>query len=148
MRRIFWGFCRNWSLTLPFGPFRFWLRILGDIPIRKMTPRYHRYGESTTPRITDTWSWRLLASPIRRVGYWILKKTLCIDDTESRRFPAPVIRWVADSHRRLRVSPIRRVNDSAYRWVGESMSPLIGDTWSCYSKKKISLALIFSTLNG
>jgi hypothetical protein len=28
------------SLTLPFGPFRFWLRIRGDIRIRKPTPRY------------------------------------------------------------------------------------------------------------
>ncbi len=27
------------SLTLPFEPFRFWLRIRGDIHIRKMTPR-------------------------------------------------------------------------------------------------------------
>jgi hypothetical protein len=27
------------SLTLPFKPFRFWLRILGDIHIRKLTPR-------------------------------------------------------------------------------------------------------------
>jgi hypothetical protein len=34
------------SLTLPFEPFRFWLRIRGDIHIRKTTPRYHRYGES------------------------------------------------------------------------------------------------------
>ncbi len=33
------------SLTLPIKPFRFWLRILGDIRIRKSTPRI---GESTT----------------------------------------------------------------------------------------------------
>ncbi len=42
------------SLTLPFEPFRFHLRIRGDIYIRKTTPRYHRYGESPTPRTTDT----------------------------------------------------------------------------------------------
>ncbi len=104
------------SLTLPFEPFRFWLRIRGDISIRKTTPRYHRYGESPTRRITDTRSRRLPASPIRRVGYWIvLKKTLCIDDTESRRLHAPMIRWVADSQ---------------YRWVRESPTPRITDTES------------------
>jgi hypothetical protein len=88
---------------------------------------HHWYAESPTLRITDTRSRRLPASPIQRVGYWIfLKKTLRIDDTESRPLPAPVIRWVADypcliesESRRLRVSPIRRVDDSAYhRWVG------------------------------
>ncbi len=55
------------SLTLHFEPFRFWLRILGDILIRKTTTRlsdstirgvdnspHHWYTESTTPRITDT----------------------------------------------------------------------------------------------
>ncbi len=118
---------RHRSLTLNFEPFRFWLRILGDIHIRKTTPRLNdtgsrrlsvsmirgvgdsptqRYGESTTLRITDMQSWRLPASPIRRVGYWIfLKKTRCIGDTESRR---------------LRVSLIRRVADSPYHWFGES----------------------------
>jgi len=80
------------SLTLHFEPFRFWLQILGDIHIRKMTPRLNdtgsrwlsvsktcrvddsptqRYRELTTLRITDTQSRRLPASPIRRVGYWI-----------------------------------------------------------------------------
>jgi hypothetical protein len=153
------------SLTIPFEPFRFWLRIRRDIHIRKTTPRYHRYGksptphisdsgnrqlpdhwyvESPTPRITDTRSRRLPASPIRRVGYWIFKKkTLCIDDTESRRLPAPVIWWVADSpyrwvgECRLRVSPILRVDDSAYRLAGELTTPRIGDTGSRYSKKKL-----------
>jgi hypothetical protein len=52
------------SRTLPFEPFWFWLRIRGDIRIRKTTPRYHWYGESPnsahqwygespTSRITD-----------------------------------------------------------------------------------------------
>jgi hypothetical protein len=44
------------SLTLPLVPFRFWLRIRGDIRIRKATPCYHRYGESPTLRIGDTGS--------------------------------------------------------------------------------------------
>jgi hypothetical protein len=30
------------SLTLPFEPFLFWLRIRGDIRIGKTTPRYHQ----------------------------------------------------------------------------------------------------------
>ncbi len=32
------------SLTLPFKPFRFWLRILGDIRFRKSTPRIGESG--------------------------------------------------------------------------------------------------------
>jgi hypothetical protein len=81
---------RHRSHKLHFEPFQFWLRILGDIRIRKTTPRLNdtgsrrlsvsrvrgvgdsptqRYGESTTLRITDTRSRRLPASPIRRVGY-------------------------------------------------------------------------------
>ncbi len=114
-----YSYSKNDSLLSP-------IRGVADIP-------GHWYAESPTPRITDTQSRRLPSSPIRRVGYWIfLKKTLCIDDTESRRLPAPVIRWVADSRivelesRRLRVSVIREVT-----------------IW-----KKISLASIFSTLNG
>jgi hypothetical protein len=121
------------SLTLHFELFRFWLGICGDIRIRKTTPRYHRwfrvsvirgvansphhwYAESQTLRITDTWSRRLPASPIRRVGYWMFKKkTLCIIDMESRWLPAPVV---------------RRVADSPYRWVGESPTPRIIESGS------------------
>jgi hypothetical protein len=49
MRRIFWGFCRNWVLMdplhyVPFEPFRFWLRIRGDIRNRKPTPRLGESG--------------------------------------------------------------------------------------------------------
>jgi hypothetical protein len=49
---VFLGFLQKLvpheSLTLPFGPFGFWLQIRRDIRIRKTTPRYHRYGESAT----------------------------------------------------------------------------------------------------
>ncbi len=175
------------SFTLTFELFRFWLRIRGLIHIRKTTPRYQRYWESPTqrisdtgsrqfptslirgvvnsphhwyaessiPRITDTRSRRLSASPIWRVGYlFFLKTTTCINDTESRRLPAPVIRWVADSlyrwvgelptlhitdteSRRLRVSLSWGVDDSADRWYGESLF-----------KEKIYLVLIFRTFNS
>ncbi len=45
------------SLTLPFGPFRFWLRIRGDIRIRK-----------TTPRLSVSVIWWVADSPYRWVG--------------------------------------------------------------------------------
>jgi hypothetical protein len=54
MRRNFWGFCRNWflkdPLTLPFEPFRFRLRIRGDIRNRKTTPRL---GKSVSRGVDD-----------------------------------------------------------------------------------------------
>ncbi len=77
---------------------------------------YRWVGESTTP-----------ASLIRGVGNslhhryresaieFFKKKTLCIDDTESRRLPAPVILWVADC---------------PYCWVGKSPTLRITDTES------------------
>ncbi len=130
------------SLTLPFGPFRFWLRICGDIRIQKTTPRYHQYGELLTLRISDTGSRRLpvllswgvdnsphhlyaeSATPrIPDTESRLLKKTLCIDDTESRRLPAPVLWWVAGS---------------PYFWVGESQTPHITDTES--QRLRVSLS--------
>ncbi len=130
MRRIFWGFCRNWflmshSLYLS-GRSDFGFEFAEIFVIEKRLPvslswgvddsPHHWYAESATPRITDTES---------RILNFFKKKTLCIDDTESRRLSAPVIRWVADS---------------PYRWVGESPTPRITDMES--------LASIFSTLNG
>ncbi len=149
------------SLTLPFEPFRFWLRILGDIPIWKTTPHYHRYGEWPTLRISDTGSCQLPASLIREVAnsphHWYAESvTPGITDIESRLLnflkensrkvvdsphqwygesPTPLI--VESESRRLRVSPIWRVDDSAYHWVGESTTPRIGDMGSHYSKKKL-----------
>ncbi len=84
---------------------------------------HHWYAESTTPRITDTES-RLLTflkenSLYRGYGE---SSTPRIVDTESRRLP---------------VSLSRGVDDSAYRWYGESLV-----------EKKNSLASIFSSLNG
>ncbi len=47
------------SLALPFQPFRFWLRILGDIRNRKTTPRLAksptlRLGESGSRQLSDS----------------------------------------------------------------------------------------------
>ncbi len=179
MRRIFLGFCRNSFLMSPLhylsGRSDFGFEFTEIFIFEKRLPAitntgsrrlrisvirgvanspHHWYVESPTPRITDTRSWRLPASPIRKVGCWIFKKkTLCIDDTESGRLPAPVIRWVADSpyhwvgvsptpritdtdSRRLRISLSWGVNDSADRWYRESLF-----------KEKIDLVSIFRTSN-
>ena len=53
------------SLTLPFEPFRFWLRIRGDIRNRKTTPRL---GDSASRRLSDSVSRGVGDSPTRRVG--------------------------------------------------------------------------------
>ncbi len=136
------------SLTLPFQPFRFWLRIRGGIHIRKMTPRYHRYGESGTPRISDTGSHHLPASLIRGVAdsphHWYEESaTPRIIDTESQLLnifkensPYP---WYGESStprtsdtvsRPLPVSLSWRVADSAYHRYGESMTPRIVESGS------------------
>ncbi len=53
------------SLTLHFEPFRFWLRIRGDIRKRKTTPRL---AESGSLRLSDSVSRGVGDSPTRRVG--------------------------------------------------------------------------------
>ncbi len=53
------------SLTLPFEPFRFWLRIRGDIRNRKTTPRL---AESGSRRLSDSVSRGVADSTTRRVG--------------------------------------------------------------------------------
>jgi hypothetical protein len=119
------------SLTLPFRPFRFWLRICGNIHVRKTTPRYHSYGESPTLRIGDTGSRRLPASQIRGVGdfpHHRLRSRLLNFLKESSLY-----RWYGESStprtsdtvsRRLPVSLSQRVADSAYHRYGESTTPL------------------------
>jgi hypothetical protein len=78
------------SLTLPFEPFGFWLRIRWDIRNRKTTRR-RRVGDSPTRRVRESATFRLdesgsrwladLAS--RRVGFWMFKRKL--GESESRR---------------------------------------------------------------
>jgi hypothetical protein len=147
MRRIFWGFCRNWFLMSPLhylsGRSDFGFEFAEIFVFEKRLPAitntgnrqlpvslsrgvdvspHHWDAESATPRITDTES-RLLN---------FLKRTLYIDDTESStpRTSDTVSRW-------LPVSLTRRVADSAYRWVRESTTPCIGDTGSRYKKKLV-----------
>ncbi len=166
MRRIFWGFCRNWFLTLPLRPFRFSLRINGDIHIEKRLPA-----------ITDTETRRLPISISREVDdsphHWYVESaTPRITDTESRLLnflkENSLYRWYGESStprtsdmvsRRLPVSLSGRVANSAYHRYGESTTPRIvepGSGWLCVAvirgvairRKKISLASIFSTLNS
>ncbi len=122
------------SLTLPFKPFRFLLRIRGDIHIRKTTPRNHRYRESPTPRISDTGSCRLPASLIRGVAdslhYWYAESaTPRITDTESR-----LLNFLKENS----VSMIRRVVDSPHQWYGESPTPPIAE----FGSRRFHVSLI------
>ncbi len=150
------------SLTLHFEPFRFWLRIRGDIRIRKSTPRYHRYGESPTLRIGDRGSRRLPVALSRGVDdslhhrYWesvidFFKEnspyrwygessTPRLNDTSWRVADSPY-GWVGESltlcmvqsgSRWLFVLLSRGVVKSAYCWVGESKTPRIGESGSHY----------------
>jgi hypothetical protein len=89
MRRIFWGFCRNWFLMSPLhylsGRSDFGFEFAEIFVFKKRLPA-----------ITDKGIRRLSISVIRGVGdslhhgyvesaiEFFKKKTLCIDDTESR----------------------------------------------------------------
>jgi hypothetical protein len=96
MRQIFLGFLQKLvphrSLTLHFKPFRFWLRIHGDIRNRKMTPRL---GESATLRLGES-AFECLkensASPTRRLGESLTPR---LGESESRRLPDSASRGVA-----------------------------------------------------
>jgi hypothetical protein len=59
------------SLRLPFEPFRFWLRIRGDICNRNMTPRL---GESGSRQLSDSVSRGVGDSPTRRVGESMIRR--------------------------------------------------------------------------
>ncbi len=180
MRRIYWGFCRNWFFMNPLhyllsrSDFRF--EFAEIFIFGKTTPRYHQYGESPTPRISDTGSRWLPASLLRGVAdsphHWYAESaTPRITDTESRLLnflkENPLYRWYGESStprisdtvsRWLPLSLSRGVNDSAYGWYGESPTPLIVELESWRLRisvirgvaiwKKISLASIFSTFNG
>jgi hypothetical protein len=155
MRRIFWGFCRNWFLLSPLH----YLSGCSDIGFEFVEIFTFEKG---LPAITDTGSRRLSVSVIRGVDdsqhHWYAESpTPRITDTESRllnlkknslyrwycELPTPSI--VESESRQLRVSPIRIVDDFAYPWVGESTYRWYGES---LFEKKISLASIFSILNG
>ncbi len=149
MRRIFWGFCRNWFLLSPlhylsshsdFGfefaeifVFEKRLPSITDTGSRRLrvsviwgvTNSPHQwYVESPTPCITDTRSWRLTASPIRRIGYrWYGESsTHRTSDTVSCRLP---------------VLLSRRVAGSAYHRYRESTTPCIVESGSLWLRRLV-----------
>jgi hypothetical protein len=150
MRRIFWGFCRNWFLMSPLhylsghsilasNSWRY-LYSKNDSPLSPIrgvaNSPYRWYGESSTPRIVESGSRRLPPSLIRGVGdsphhrygesaIEFLKRKLSVsmirrdvDSPHQWYGESPTPRIVELESRRLCVSPIWRVDDSAYCWVG------------------------------
>ncbi len=63
--RFLYKSVRHRSLTLRFAPFRFWLRIRGDIRNGKTTLRF---GESGSRRFSDSASREVADSPTWQVG--------------------------------------------------------------------------------
>ncbi len=82
MRRIFWGFCRNWVLIDPlqylssrsaFGfefaeIFVIEKRLSDSVSRGVADSPNRRVGESTTHRLAESGSQRVVGSPPRRVG--------------------------------------------------------------------------------
>jgi hypothetical protein len=98
MRRIFWGFCRNWVLI---DPLHYLSSRLSDLPIfllniQKPTPRL---GESVSHRLPHSSSRRVNDSPTRRVRECTTPR---LAESESRRLPDSPSRGVVF---RLRISP-------------------------------------------
>ncbi len=103
-------------------------------PIRGVADSPYRwYGESPTPRITDRES-RLLVF-LKKLSVLMIRGV--VDSPHQWYGESATPRIIESESRRLRVSPIWRVNDSAYPWVGESTNPRIGNTGKRYSKKKL-----------
>ncbi len=140
MRRIFWGFCRNWYLMSPLH----YLSSCSDFGFE--------FAEifvlkKRLPAITETGSRWLRVSVKLGVAnsphHWYTESpTLRITDTRSRRLPAPVIWWVADSPYRwvgesLFKEKISLVSIFTYHRYWESTTPRLGDTGSLYSKKQL-----------
>ncbi len=114
------------SLILPFEPFRFWLRIRGDIRNRKTTPRI---GEPTTPRLAERVgksSRKVSDSPTRRVGELAFE---CLKEKTASR--------------RVGNSPTWRVGELSTPRLAESGSRY-GKSGSCYS----NFLKFFLTLNS
>ncbi len=94
-----------------FEPFRFLLRIHGDIRIGKTTPCYHRYGESPTPRVSDKGSRRLPRKKENSLYRWY-------GESSTHRTSDTVSRW-------LPVSLSRGVDNSAYRWLFKGLKIIV-----------------------
>ncbi len=130
MRRIFWGFCRNWFLMSPLhylsGHYDFGFEFAEIFVFKKRLPAitdtgscdspYQWYGEPPTPRIVESGSRRLPASLIRGVS-----------DSPHHWYGELAFEFFK---RKLSVSMIRRVIDSPHQWCGESPNPRIVESES------------------
>ncbi len=127
MRRIFWGFCRNWFLMSP-------LHYLSDRRLSVSLIQgvadspYHWVGELTTPCIGDT-------------GSRYLKKKICSASTLWLLF----VKGHGNEADFLGFLQKLVPHESLTLPFGPPTLRII-DTGSCYLKKKICLASIFSTL--
>jgi hypothetical protein len=107
MRRIFWGFCRNWVLIDPLhylsSRSAFGFEFAEILVIEKRLPGSpsRGVGDSLTRRVGES-------------AFECLKEKL--GESESRRLPDSANRGVANS-------PTRR--------VGESSTPRLGESASC-----------------
>ncbi len=111
MRRIFWGFCRNWFIMSPLQ-----LHYLSSCSDFGFEIEEIFVFEKRLSAITDTGSRLLPASLIRGVG-----------DSPHHRYGESAIEFFK---RKLTVSMIRRVVDSPHRWYGESPTPRIVESGS------------------
>ncbi len=123
MRRIFWGFCRNWFFIDSLHYLSSW----SDFGFK--------FAEICVieKRLADSASWRVGDSPTRRVG-----------ESATLRLCQSGSRWLADSaswrvgfwmfQRKLGESGSRRLLDSASRGVANSPTRRAGKSlWSLYS---------------
>ncbi len=112
------------SLTLPFEPFRFWLRIRGDIHNQNWLP------DSASQGIAGSPYWWVGESPTPHIGE---SPTPCISESGSHRLPALVSWGVANSpYWWVGESAIKLLKEnSPYGWIGESATPRLSDSGSC-----------------
>jgi hypothetical protein len=135
------------SLTLPFEPYRFWIRICRDIHNWKMTLQL---GESGSRRLAESGSRRLTKSGSRRLS-----------DLLSRGVADSLTRWIresltlrhGESENRLlnvKINPPPPLGESLTWLVIESATPKIcrvGELLWCYSNF-FNLSSIYRTFNG
>ncbi len=151
MRRIFRGFCRNWFLMSPLHYLSSRSNLASNLRrysyskndsqlslIWGVADSAHQwYGESPTPRITDTRSRRLSPSLIRGIAdsphHWYRELAIEFFKENSPYW------WYWESSnpgtidtvsRRLPVLLSRRVADSAYHRYGKSTTPHIVESGS------------------
>ena len=108
---------RHGSLTLPFEPFRFWLRILGDIRNQKMTPRIGESGSRQDCLELPFFQTFRLFNCDSKLHPWPIFCQIC---TFKAWFSHLKFWKSTQNYFLLLVSTIRGVDDSPYHWYGES----------------------------